>query len=271
MGMPCTVCAHPARGIIDQRLAVQVVNVKQLAAEYGLGRDAVARHRSKHLPLFLPAFQAQADALTLGQLGAEAQRLYLLSLDALAQAEAGVLVALDDHGAEVRKVSSTAVARLLREARASLGMLAKLAADGQAPVEAAAKHDEALDARIAAVLERAVSRTQTALDVEAADVVEPPRAVVEDPLAGGGGDPHPGTWSGRHPRVHGDGGVPSDSAEPSEWISPRERVFAEAKRQGIPLSPAYSDEELKAAGFDLRDYSSSTASDAGHTQSGIAT
>jgi hypothetical protein len=158
------VCAHPKRSEIDRKLAVQVVNVKQLAAGYGLGRDAVTRHRAKHLPAFLPALQARADALTLDQLNAEAQRLYLVALDALARAEAGTLASISDDGEVIYAVSSTAVARLLREARAALDLLARLAvaAPSLAPDEPLAlaepEADHALDNRIAAALDRAIAR-----------------------------------------------------------------------------------------------------------------
>lgn len=178
MARPCTVCVHAKRAEIDQRLAFQVVNVKQLAAEMGLGRDAVRSHRAKHLPAFLPAFQARADALTLDTLQAEAQRLYLVTLDALAQAERGVLVEIDDSGKAHYRVSSTAVARLIREARTSLGLLASLAVDGEAPVEVRA--NGALDERIAQALDRALAAVGSSNVVVDADVVEDEAVHLDD-------------------------------------------------------------------------------------------
>jgi hypothetical protein len=124
----CTVCAHLQRAAIDERLALQVVNVAQVARDYGLDRKAVARHRDQHLPQFLRAFAGQALGLDAEQLNAEAQRLYLITLDALARAEHGALSHIDEDGKAQRRVSNTAIARFIREARQGLDLLAKLSA-----------------------------------------------------------------------------------------------------------------------------------------------
>src|SRR5882672_6319918 len=126
MPRPCVICSRMDRAAIDERLSFQVVNVADVARSFEVSVHALRRHREQHLPNFLPAFRARADALTLGTLAAEAQRLYSLTLDALARAEAGVLVDVDADGKPVREVSHTAIARYIREARQGLGMLAKL-------------------------------------------------------------------------------------------------------------------------------------------------
>lgn len=187
MAQPCSVCSRMDRGDIDRRLAFQVVNVSAFARELGVGKDALARHRAKHLPAFLPAFQAQADALTLGTLQAEAQRLYAITLDALARAEAGLLIDVAAGDAEGAKVSMTAVARFIREGRAGLGMLAKLSADAAGANERpSGVANGELDARLAAGLDRVMQRalgtrvdtpddasTHPLLEVEAAEVIAP--------------------------------------------------------------------------------------------------
>lgn len=159
MGQPCKVCAHPARGEIDRRLSFQVVNVAEVARAYGVPRPSVVKHRARHTPAFLPAFQARADALTLGALAAEAQRLYLVTLDALARAEAGALVDVTKDGEPVLEVSHTAIARYIREARQGLGLLAKLSADAAPSNERPAGiANGELDARISDALGQVMQR-----------------------------------------------------------------------------------------------------------------
>lgn len=171
MPRPCSVCAHLQRAEIDRRLSFQVVNLAQLAREYGVGRDAVRAHRAAHLPAFLPAFQASAEALTLGTLAAEAQRLYSVTLDALALAEAGVLSHVGDDGTEHRLVSSTAVARMIKEARQGLGLLVKLSADaGSTDSRPAGVSNGELDARIGQALEGVMARALNAKSSDDVDV-----------------------------------------------------------------------------------------------------
>jgi hypothetical protein len=189
MSRVCTVCAHLERAEMDRRLSFQVCNVAALAREFGLKDDAVHAHRRNHLPAFLPALQAQADALTLSQVQAEAQRLYMITLDALARAEAGTLRMIKrtdpDTGQEVEVatnvVSHTSVARFIREARAGLDQLTRLAAD--TPDEQGRpsnEHDAELGEAIRAELKRVVARNAgdpdkapIALDaVQDAEVVE---------------------------------------------------------------------------------------------------
>lgn len=178
---PCTVCAHRERGEIDRRLALQVCNVQSICRDFPpLHKDAVRNHRAHHLPDFLPAFQARAAALSLDALQAEAERLYQVTLDALAKAEAGVLVSVDPEGKSINRVSSTAVARLIREARAGLGLLASLAADGRHDATPAASANNALDERIALALARATDRANERLAIGAID------AVVVEPIAEAG-------------------------------------------------------------------------------------
>lgn len=272
MGMPCTVCAHPNRSEIDQRLAVQVVNVKQLARSYGLGRDAVARHRAKHLPAFLPALASRAGALTLDQLNAEAQRLYLVALDALAKAEAGTLAHVGEDGTATYAVSSTAVARLLREARASLDLLAKLAvAAPSAPVDPAPADsalETQLDTRIAQALDRAIARRDPHIE-DAVIVDDVPRqhpTMAALAAIGAGGPPDPpvdlvaaGRGGLDDDEVPLDANTPKSDGSQGQPHSPhvqtQEERVAEAREYARehrdPISTAASAEEIHAMGYDI--------------------
>lgn len=136
MPKPCTVCSHLDRGEIDRLLGRQMVNVAEVARTYGVSVDACHRHRSRHLPDFLPAFQATAVAPTMSKLHAEYQRLHAIALDELARAQSGTLHDVGKDGSEVRTISATAVARALDNVRKTLGDLVHLAADAAPPDEA---------------------------------------------------------------------------------------------------------------------------------------
>lgn len=192
----CSVCARPERADIDVALSFQVVNLSKLARDFGVSRDALKAHRSNHLPQFLPAFQAQASALTLDTLQAEAQRLYTTTLDALARVEAGVLTWQEETDpatgerkrTQVRRVSATSVARMIREARAGLDQLTRLAADrGDQEGRPSSAADIALGDEIRTQLARVVARRAAAvLDV---DDTPDASALKQDVPSLGGGPP----------------------------------------------------------------------------------
>lgn len=158
MPTPCSVCRSPHRSEIDQLLMRQVVNVSALGREYDLGTDALRRHRSNHLPTFLPALDLQAEAPSKQHLHAETQRLYAIALDALADAQAGVLVEALPDGSEVRRVSMSAVSRSIDTARKVLGDMGRLALDGAPSKDATPPADAQLSARITAALDRLDTR-----------------------------------------------------------------------------------------------------------------
>jgi hypothetical protein len=157
----CKVCVHPKRTEIDERLAFQVVNVSALAREYGVPRKSIERHRDLHLAEFLAAFKSSADAPDIGRLNAEAQQLYLTTLDALARAQAAVLTHSDTNNFAKHETSLLTVARLIGEARKGLDLIARLAvAEPNRPKraqEAAAPNPE-LDASFARALARLEER-----------------------------------------------------------------------------------------------------------------
>lgn len=229
MPKPCGVCAHMRRAEIDERLAQQVVNVSAVAREFGLGRRSVERHRERHLPEFLRAFAGRAQPLDYTALQAEAERLYLVTLDALAQAQAGVLVAVNDDGTQVRKVSNTSIARLISEARKGLDQLGKLAAVGADGESARTPTSNVeLDARIAEALLR-VERRQLGAG-ETSDVVDVD--VVEDG-AGEGGTPGPGAGSAGGGFARGGGSIFSDT--PTNGSEANTRLYGHGPAKDTPL------------------------------------
>lgn len=109
MPMTCSICRHPQRGEIDLAL-VSRRPLRDIARQYGVSKDALARHRHGHMPHLL----AQAEALeaTRGlsvrerveELIGEAKRLLAkaekkgqlaVAIKALAEARAAVGLLLD--------------------------------------------------------------------------------------------------------------------------------------------------------------------------------
>lgn len=184
MPKPCTVCTHLKRAEIDVLLARQACSPTAIGRQYGLHKDALIRHRERHLPSFLPAFTAQADGLVQPMLTAEYQRLYMHGLDNLARAEAGVLerVVHEDPETGERyvehrpRVSTQDVARAIREARSTLDSLLRLTAGEREPDTAPQAGDAALGAAIRAQLEAVIARrggpTEPAAIEGSADVIE---------------------------------------------------------------------------------------------------
>lgn len=63
----CSVCAHRERGQIDQGL-IESRSYRDVARQFGLSKDAVARHHRSHLPSALVKAQAAAEEVQSGTL-----------------------------------------------------------------------------------------------------------------------------------------------------------------------------------------------------------
>lgn len=288
MPRPCTVCTHIERSTIDVQLSQQRVNVSAVAKAHGLKRMALVNHRQKHLPAFLQAFTASADSPNESALQAEAQRLYLASLDALAAAERGVLIGVDSEGLAMHRVSMTAVAACLREARANLASLLNLARDAQTADESPRASTE-LGSRMSAAVRRLELRAlgdSEGSTIEEADVVgedidaqtdgaphthtkaehttmspasstDHPSGVQQPHLSRfGAGAPGPGDGGARSVCVGGlDSAIPSDGIDPLTSTDPdhdeglRAEVIRIARANGYPISDSATMDELRAEGF----------------------
>jgi quinol monooxygenase YgiN len=148
MFRPCAVCTDRRRSEIDWRLAHAVINVTEIAREYGVSRYSLQAHRERHLPACLTLFHTWADAAKLTGHRRQVYELYMNALGALAKAERGALTAVAADGHAAPAVSMTSVARAIRDARAGLDQLTRLAAD------AADHEDQPQDLLDAAVNER---------------------------------------------------------------------------------------------------------------------
>jgi hypothetical protein len=118
MGRTCSVCAHPDAFFINEELVLHKQSNRAITRQFGLSKDAVARHR-EHIPrLLVQALEAeeasQADDL-LGQVR-DLQRRTLAILDGA-----------ENDGADERRTALAAI----REARSNLELLGRLAGELQ--------------------------------------------------------------------------------------------------------------------------------------------
>lgn len=105
----CSVCRHPDRAAIDEALVARRDSLRDIARQYGLKKDAVARHKAEHLPDHLARAQEAekvADADTL-----------LEQMRALQEKTLAILEAAKDPRTALSAV---------REARGNLELLAEL-------------------------------------------------------------------------------------------------------------------------------------------------
>ena len=111
MPLPCSVCTNPHRADVDKALVGGASN-RAVARQYGLSKDAVARHRAQHVSEKLAKAEAAAEV-------AEATDL-LREVRALRSKAYGLLLKAEAAG-DIR----TALAGV-REARGCLELLAEL-------------------------------------------------------------------------------------------------------------------------------------------------
>lgn len=56
----CTVCTHPERGLVERDITAGMPNT-QVASKHGLSKDAVRRHRDRHLSAALRGVMSKRD------------------------------------------------------------------------------------------------------------------------------------------------------------------------------------------------------------------
>ncbi len=114
MGRDCSVCVHEDRNIIDQRL-ISGTPTRQIADEFGVGRESVNRHKKNHLPVELLKSKRLAEISAADNLIERVESLFDKALSLLGQAEGE------------KKFSATA--SLLKEARSSLELIGKISGE----------------------------------------------------------------------------------------------------------------------------------------------
>ena len=94
MGRTCTVCSHKDIDEIN-RLLLCSDSYRDIARQFGLSKDALARHKESHIPELLSKssdLKAEVESIQGNQTLAEVRELKVKALDILAEAqEAGDL------------------------------------------------------------------------------------------------------------------------------------------------------------------------------------
>lgn len=86
MSRACTVCTHAERDAIDRALLAGGSN-RAIAGQYGLGRDAVARHRAEHVAERLAKAEGAAEVASATDLLGELRLLRAKAISLLLKAE----------------------------------------------------------------------------------------------------------------------------------------------------------------------------------------
>lgn len=107
----CTVCTHPERGLVERDITAGVPNT-QVAAKHGLSKDAVRRHRDRHLSAALRGVLTKRD----DQLGSRA----LDRLEGLYGRAEGILDAATAEGKAAMSLAA------IKELRGIVELLARL-------------------------------------------------------------------------------------------------------------------------------------------------
>lgn len=90
MARPCTICRHPNRADIEKGLALSR-RVYAIAAEFGVGKDAIARHRAHIVPERSITLDNTPEGERIAQLEAETRavlagtKVEKIKLDAIAR------------------------------------------------------------------------------------------------------------------------------------------------------------------------------------------
>jgi hypothetical protein len=114
MPRTCTVCRHQEVDAINHAL-VESVSFKPIADRFGLTKQALMRHKSKHIPQMLENAKEATEAVQATDLLGSIRALHIRTLAILKKAEAAgeLMIAL----------------KAIQQARGNLELLAKL--DGQ--------------------------------------------------------------------------------------------------------------------------------------------
>ena len=133
MPQTCSICRHERRKMIDGEL-IEGVPLRDIARRYGVSKDALARHKSEHLPERLSRAKAAETVASADNLLDQLDQLRKRAMSLLDQAEAA-----GDFSTALRGV---------REARACLETLAEVSGElNRQPVIVLTQHPEWVDLR----------------------------------------------------------------------------------------------------------------------------
>lgn len=110
----CKVCSHPERPEIDQRIAEGASN-PTVAAEFGVSKDSVRRHRDRHVSESLKALSTRRETAGAVRATDRAEELYVKAR--------GILEAAETAGQGQLALAA------IKELRATVELLAKLSGE----------------------------------------------------------------------------------------------------------------------------------------------
>jgi hypothetical protein len=149
MPRSCAVCTHIELAAINKRLLVGLVNVSELAREFGVPRKSMQNHRNCHVEQWYAALRERAalPGATAHQL--EVNDLYNVILDGLATAEAGAWQHIERRNGKTPDgdkpaaptLSLTSVAHSIRDVRAHVVELVELSLKHPNEEEAQARRE----------------------------------------------------------------------------------------------------------------------------------
>lgn len=143
MPQRCACCTHPKRADINERLLKGGEPDSAISADYGMARESVRRHRTRHLSF---SAQAATESRNVATIVGYASDLYERAVKVLDRAEE-VLTSDESSSRSVQ-----AAAASLREVRSAIELLAKLIVNEPAGDDRGTRSAE-LDTRISQALD----------------------------------------------------------------------------------------------------------------------
>jgi hypothetical protein len=111
MAQPCTICTRPDRDAIDHAIISGKTSYRAMARQYGVGREALARHHHAHVS---PALVRVAQRRT--ERGEERQARRLLDrIEALVDRAEAILATAEESGAVAQALAAIRELRGLYE------------------------------------------------------------------------------------------------------------------------------------------------------------
>jgi len=114
MARDCTICNHPDRQVIEQRI-ITGTPIRKIADEFEVGRESVSRHKHNHLPAEMVKSKRFAEVAAADELLERVEGLFDEASELLRMAKAD------------GKYSAATSA--IKEARSSLELIARITGD----------------------------------------------------------------------------------------------------------------------------------------------
>ena len=144
MPRSCTICTHSDRQAVDHDLLAGTSSFRDIARQYGVSKDAVARHRADHLPAALARTHEAQELARSGALvdqvrehGAHLDHLYTSAVEILEEAREPRTVngtTVSDHRTALNAINTAITVK--REGRSHLELVGKITGELSPPPSA---------------------------------------------------------------------------------------------------------------------------------------